>query len=263
MDRDEISGILAIMDPNRYPAGQTIVKEGEPGEHFHVVISGKAKYSMRDAQEREITIEEVGPGGFFGELSMITGNPRVVSVQAVDDVETLALERGEFNAFLLSHPCAALDVITVLGRRLHRMESLLRGAVSRNVNEMDVSDITFGEKLADRFASMMGSWTFILIQSLILLVWVTLNCIGWSHGWDPYPFILLNLALSFQAAYSAPIIMMSQNRQADKDRLAAEIDHQVNVKAELEAGLIVRRLSEIEHQLAEQHRQQLSALNRP
>ena len=94
--------------------------------------------------------------------------------------------------------------------------------------------MTLGQRLADRIASIMGSWPFIIVQSILLFFWVTANVIGWVRHWDPYPFILLNLTLSFQAAYAAPIIMMSQNRQEAKDRLRAEHDYEVNVKAELE-----------------------------
>ena len=76
----------------------------------------------------------------------------------------------------------------------------------------------------------MGSWPFIIVQSIILAIWISLNVIGYMNHWDPYPFILLNLALSFQAAYAAPIIMMSQNRQAAKDRLMAEQDYEINLQ---------------------------------
>ena len=92
---------------------------------------------------------------------------------------------------------------------------------------------------------MMGSWTFIIIQSGILLVWIVLNITAYVQQWDPYPFILLNLALSFQAAYAAPFIMMSQNRQQDIDRKAAEHDYQVNVKAELEIELLHQKIDEL------------------
>jgi uncharacterized membrane protein len=87
---------------------------------------------------------------------------------------------------------------------------------------------------ADSFVLVMGSWKFMIVQSLILAAWIVANVMAWVHHWDPYPFILLNLALSFQAAYAAPIIMMSQNRQAAKDRLAAEQDYLVNTMAEEE-----------------------------
>jgi uncharacterized membrane protein len=101
-----------------------------------------------------------------------------------------------------------------------------------NLNEIQDAQLTRGERIADRFASIMGSWPFIIIQSILLFLWVTANIIAWVHHWDPYPFILLNLTLSFQAAYAAPIIMMSQNRQSDKDRAAAQHDYEVNVRAE-------------------------------
>jgi len=91
----------------------------------------------------------------------------------------------------------------------------------------------FGQRLADGVAATVGSWRFIIIQSGLLLLWIVLNVVGWIQAWDPYPFILLNLALSFQAAYTAPILMMSQNRQSEIDRQHAEIDYRINIKAEL------------------------------
>jgi uncharacterized membrane protein len=113
-----------------------------------------------------------------------------------------------------------------------------------NINRRHESSLTAGERIADRFAEIMGSWTFIIIQSLILCGWIAFNVIAFLRHWDPYPFILLNLALSFQAAYAAPIIMMSQNRQADKDRLMAEHDYQINMKAEEEVKSIMQHLEQ-------------------
>ena len=102
----------------------------------------------------------------------------------------------------------------------------------RDVNQLHEDSLTFGERVADAVASTMGSWRFIIVQSLILAAWIVLNVAAWVQQWDPYPFILLNLMLSFQAAYSAPIIMMSQNRQEDRDRMRAELDLQTDLKAE-------------------------------
>jgi uncharacterized membrane protein len=115
----------------------------------------------------------------------------------------------------------------------------------RNVNEMHEKQLTTGQRIADGVASTMGSWRFIIIQSCILAVWIALNIIALVHHWDPYPFILLNLALSFQAAYAAPIIMMSQNRQAAKDRLQADEDYRVNCRAEEEVAMIQQRLAHL------------------
>jgi uncharacterized membrane protein len=118
----------------------------------------------------------------------------------------------------------------------------------RNVNALLEGHLTWGQRVADWVAATMGSWRFIIIQSLLLAIWITLNVMGWLAHWDPYPFILLNLVLSFQAAYAAPIIMMSQNRQADKDRIAAQHDYDVNVKAEEEVKAILDHL-EYQHEL--------------
>jgi len=114
----------------------------------------------------------------------------------------------------------------------------------KNVNAALEQSMTFGERASDAFASTMGSWKFIIIQSIILLVWVALNITAYIQHWDPYPFILLNLALSLEAAYAAPIIMMSQNRQAEKDRLAAEEDYHVNTKAEEELKAVMHHLEQ-------------------
>jgi uncharacterized membrane protein len=111
------------------------------------------------------------------------------------------------------------------------------GKVARPVDEL-----TVGQKVADKVAATMGSWPFIIVQSCILFFWIVLNVTAVVQRWDPYPFILLNLALSFQAAYAAPFIMMSQNRQQDIDRKEAENDHRINVKAELEIELLHEKI---------------------
>ena len=104
------------------------------------------------------------------------------------------------------------------------------------------SGLSMGERVSDSVASTVGSWRFIITQSIILLIWMVLNVTAWVEQWDPYPFILLNLVLSFQAAYTAPVIMMSQNRQANIDREAAQHDYDVNLKAELEIELLHQKI---------------------
>ena len=128
-------------------------------------------------------------------------------------------------------------------RLLTELRALRRN--TRKVRTRSARDLTIGQRIADAVAATMGSWTFIIIQSAILLVWIVLNITAYVEKWDPYPFILLNLALSFQAAYAAPFIMMSQNRQQDIDRQAAEHDYQVNVKAELEIELLHQKIDQL------------------
>ncbi|MEQ1887998.1 MAG: DUF1003 domain-containing protein [Alphaproteobacteria bacterium] len=105
-----------------------------------------------------------------------------------------------------------------------------------------------GAKIADSVAKTVGSWRFIILQSVLLVLWIILNLTGYFYQWDPYPFILLNLLLSTQAAYAAPIIMMSQNRQAEIDRRNAEHDYRINVKAELEIELLHNKIDALREQ---------------
>ena len=137
-----------------------------------------------------------------------------------------------------------------VGHKLHEAEHQLLNelrALRRNRRKteggpVDLNQLTTGQKIADTVAATMGSWRFIIIQSGILLFWIAANITAWINHWDPYPFILLNLALSFQAAYAAPFIMMSQNRQQDIDRLAAKSDYDINIKAELEIELLHQKI---------------------
>src|SRR6476620_8864281 len=131
-------------------------------------------------------------------------------------------------------------------RLLTELRTLRRGLRQTQDGSQAVSSqLTIGQRIADAVAATMGSWTFIIAQSVALMVWIALNVTAYVQQWDPYPFILLNLALSFQAAYAAPFIMMSQNRQQDIDRRAAEHDYQVNVKAELEIELLHQKIDQL------------------
>lgn len=147
-----------------------------------------------------------------------------------------------------------MNSMTALKHQLHETEEQIldelraaRRALRKPHTDLQLpaDHLTFGQRVADSVASTMGSWPFIIVQSVILFVWIVLNITAYVQQWDPYPFILLNLALSFQAAYAAPFIMMSQNRQQDIDRKAAECDYQINIKAELEIELLHQKLDQL------------------
>jgi uncharacterized membrane protein len=146
---------------------------------------------------------------------------------AVMNLEPIRHEIHEAEAVLLAQL-----------RKLRRISRQPTGKVERH-------PLTLGQRVADAVAATMGSWRFIIIQSGFLAVWIVLNVTAYVQRWDPYPFILLNLALSFQAAYAAPFIMMAQNRQQDIDRQSAELDHQINIKAELEIELLHQKLDQL------------------
>jgi uncharacterized membrane protein len=141
-----------------------------------------------------------------------------------------------------------------------------RGRTARNVAREFEEQLTFGQRIADRVAEIMGSWTFIIVQSTILAAWIVLNVVAYMRHWDPYPFILLNLGLSFQAAYAAPIIMMSQNRQAQKDRMQSTNDYEVDMKAEMEIMQLHEKFNELRDSywadLVRMQQQQIEMLER-
>jgi len=141
-----------------------------------------------------------------------------------------------------------------------------RGRIARNVAKEFEEHLTLGQRIADQVAEIMGSWTFIIIQTTILFAWIVLNVVAYINHWDPYPFILLNLGLSFQAAYAAPIIMMSQNRQAEKDRLQSKNDYEVDLKAEMEIMQLHEKFNELRDSywsdLVRMQQQQIEMLER-
>jgi uncharacterized membrane protein len=141
-----------------------------------------------------------------------------------------------------------------------------RGRIARNVVKEFDESLTLGQRISDGVAEMMGSWRFIIIQSTLLAAWVILNISAYINHWDPYPFILLNLALSFQAAYAAPIIMMSQNRQSEKDRMQSRNDYEVDMKAEMEIMQLHEKFNELRDSywadLVRMQQQQIDMLER-
>ncbi|HYH83813.1 MAG TPA: DUF1003 domain-containing protein [Longimicrobium sp.] len=123
-----------------------------------------------------------------------------------------------------------------------------------DTSELEETNVSAGQRAADAVAATMGSWRFIIIQSIILAAWIGLNVVAFVRHWDPYPFILMNLVLSTQAAYAAPIIMMSQNRQAARDRMVARNDYELNQKAEVEVAAVLEHLAAQDRALEEVHR---------
>lgn len=230
-------------------AGRTLVAEGESSSSLFILIEGKVRLNVRDDLAQKTGLETLEAGDVFGELSLITDEPAFIWAETLTACRLGVLDRDDFQSFLHHHPAAAVEILQILGRRTVRLEHAIKKTRSKDVNELHSERLKFGDRVADGFAGLIGSWPFILVQSAILATWVVLNVAGWVKPWDPYPFILLNLALSFQAAYAGPIIMMSQNRQGDKDRLAAAVDHQVNLKAEMELSLLFKRVDDLEEQL--------------
>ena len=245
LDREECATLGELLDLCRFAKGDTVFNFGDAGESLFLVRSGRVQVFVEDFQGEKIPLAENEPGDIFGEISLLDGGPRTATAVAVEDTECLALDRDKLLQFVSRHPHAALDLLTVMGRRLRSTDELLRTHVTRNLNVEEEERLTFGQRIADKVATFGGSWTFIIVFSAVLLVWVAANVYMATRAFDPYPFILLNLVLSSLAAFQAPVIMMSQNRQAEKDRLKADLDYEVNLKAELEVAQLHNKVERL------------------
>jgi uncharacterized membrane protein len=179
-------------------------------------------------------------------MEMLDGQGRSANATALDDARLARLTREDFLTFIQSDPRVTLELLTALTARLRRTDDLLRHRVSRNVNQEEEAQLTFADRAADTIAEFGGSWKFIIVSLALFTAWVVMNTVLLTRKpFDPFPFILLNLALNVITAMQAPIIMMSQNRQSHKDRLRANLDYQVNLKNELLLGDIIRRLDDL------------------
>ncbi len=249
LEPDHLVNLASRMEERVVSSGHTLVKEGEASPGLFLILDGEVNLNVRNHLAQPVVLETLEAGDFFGELSLVSQEPVFIWATAQRSTRVALLERDDFQTFLQDSPTGAMATLEVLGRRMVQLEHAIRRGQSRDVNKLDADSLSLGDRVADGFAALIGSWPFIIVQSVILGIWVLLNAIGWVKPWDPYPFILLNLALSFQAAYAGPIIMMSQNRQGEKDRLAAEVDHKVNVKAETELALLFHRIDDLEDRL--------------
>lgn len=250
MDEVERTALARLMDSRNFKQGETIFEVGDAGAEVYIVRTGRVEIYVETADGERVVLGENERGDVIGELSFLDGGPRTATAIAVEDAQMLSLHRERLLEFIDEHPHAALDLLTVVGRRLRTTHELLRTQVSRNVNLEEQERLTFAQRVADRVATFGGSWSFILIFFAIMLVWVVLNSTALLRDhFDPYPYILLNLALSMIAAIQAPVIMMSQNRQASKDRLKSDLDYEVNFKAELEVAHLHRKVDRMYERL--------------
>ena len=223
-----------------------LFNKGETGDAMYLIENGRVRISIKDEEHKEITLTELAQGDFFGEMSLIDGRQRSADATVIDDSRLAILPRQAFLGFVRSNPDVALGMLAALTDRLRRTDELLRSRVSRNVNEESERRATMADRAADMIAEFGGSWKFIIASMVLILCWILFNTYVLVRGFDPAPFQMLNLALAVIAGMQAPIIMMSQNRQGEKDRLRADLDYQVNLKNELSLAEVLRRLDVLE-----------------
>jgi CRP/FNR family cyclic AMP-dependent transcriptional regulator len=249
LDDEEREVLAQQLDAVSLPAGQLVFQVHDPGGTMFVIRTGSVEVFFKDDTGERIVLETPGPGEVFGELSFLDGGGRSASVLVVEDLEALAVDRDDLDHLFRIHPEAGLDVITAMGNRLRRTVELLRHTASRNVN-LEVEDRrTKVEKAADWIAAFSGSITFLMIHIVVFAVWILLN-VDWLPGWkppmfDPFPFGLLTMVVSLEAIILSVFVLLSQNRQASKERIRGDIEYEVNLKAELEIAHLHEKLDRL------------------
>ena len=257
LEPHELEHLAEEVEQVNYKAGEIIFHEYDTGDALYVVEEGAVRIWVTDEDVKDVTLAELKPGHLFGEMAVLDRGKRSSSATAIVDTHLHRLSSDNFEKFLMEHPECAIDVICEIAARLRQTNLLVTQRASRNVNEVMEQRSTLGQRVADRVAAFGGSWTFIFLFGGILITWMVANTLVLAYigrgengaQWDPYPYILLNLVLSSLAALQAPVIMMSQNRAAEKDRLAAEQDFKVNLKSELMLEELVRKQRERDVQI--------------
>jgi CRP/FNR family cyclic AMP-dependent transcriptional regulator len=251
LDEEETAVLAGQVELRRFTPRQRIYKIGDPGAKAYVMVTGRVRVTTVDQDHQEVVVDEPTHGEFFGFASMLESTPHQTHAVAVDETQCVEVDREDIAILLQRKPMAGMDMLTVLGRQFHGSQQLVRVRANRHPNEIIEKDATFGERIADTVAGFGGSWTFIISFGAFLALYTIVDSSLGHRGWDPYPFILLNLFLSMLAAIQAPVIMMSQNRQDTKDRLRGELDYEVNKRAAADIQGLARKLNLMSEKLGD------------
>ena len=251
LDEEETAVLAGQVELKKFAPRQRIYRIDDPGDQAYVMVSGKVRVTTVDQDNQEVVVDEPARGEFFGFASMLERTPHQTGAMAVEDTVCVEVTRDDIATLLERKPMAGMDMLTVLGRQFHASQQLVRLRASRSPNEVIEEQATTPERAADAVAHFGGSWSFIAIFGVTLVVYTAVNVWPRKSAWDPYPFILLNLFLSMLAAIQAPVIMMSQNRQDAKDRLRSELDYGVNRRAESEIKSLASKLNLLDDKIGD------------
>ncbi|HSU65867.1 MAG TPA: cyclic nucleotide-binding domain-containing protein [Tepidisphaeraceae bacterium] len=250
---DERTEVEKLLKTQEYPANRPIVWLGEQGEDFYIVKHGKVVVSCPDESGKEVVLGQLGPGQFFGEISLLDGGPRTATVRASVDSEMLILTRPDFLEFLRRHPDAAIYMLGILGKRQRDTNEKLRGI--RNVNDAVSENLTRWQIIAERIAGISASQWFVLLNLLFFIVWTTVNVILKNLGrtpWDDPPsFGTLGFIVTIEALFISLFVLITQGQQGERDRIRADLDYQVNLKAHQEVMQLHQKVDRLQTVIAQ------------
>jgi CRP/FNR family transcriptional regulator, cyclic AMP receptor protein len=258
-DDQEIAALAGQLDEKRVLAGQLIFSAGDPGGTMFIVHSGLVELFLQDKAGDRVSLGRVEPGNLFGEFSLLDLEPRSASAKALENTELLVVDRNDLQLLVKAHPDAALDMMAMLTRRIRESNLRVQERVTRNVNEEIPAPATFGERLSDLLTAVAGDIRFVYFSAAWFLVWIILNTeiIPGLKAFDPFPYGLLTMVVSLEAIFLSLFVLISQNRQAAREKVRNDIEYDVNLKAELE----IRALSQQVDNLQELMLQHLSSMS--
>lgn len=233
-DADRVA-LGAVIDDLTIPQGQTLFHTGDPGDALFIVRTGEIELFIKDTAGQKIVLTTAQAGDMFGEVAMLDYGSRTATAFALTDCEVLVLDREDLVLLFQRKPEAALHMLAALSGLTRKADELLRTRVSRNANEEMEEHTNFLQKIADWLAWFSGSMPFLISHTIWFATWISLNTlILGDAAFDPFPFGLLTMIVSLEAIFLACFVLISQNRQAQKDKVRSDIEYEVNIKAELE-----------------------------
>jgi uncharacterized membrane protein len=235
LDEKERADLATRIEEVTFPADHLVFAAGDPGDAMYVIRSGEVEIFFKDNTGHKIVLETAAAGDFFGDISLLDRGARTASAQTVGSVEALKIDPHDLDGLVRSYPQAAFHLLSAMGRRVRVTAELLRHTASRNVN-VEVEDKRSPiDKAADWIAAFTGSIAFLLIHVVLFAVWIGWNTLFADDArFDPFPFGLLTMAVSLEAIILSVFVLLSQNRQIEKDRVRSDVEYDVNLKAELE-----------------------------
>jgi CRP/FNR family transcriptional regulator, cyclic AMP receptor protein len=245
LDADERTALAQMMEQADFPAGYRIFEEGEPGDRMYVICSGQVELATTDKLGQKLLLTTATRGDLFGELSLLDQGARTANATVLEDAQLLVLDRATLTDFIRRRPDAALDMMAFMSSRMRATTNRLRQLATRNANEEMETKVTVLERITDAIAAFSGSLAFLALHALWFLVWIGLNTIPGLPAFDPFPFGLLTMCVSLEAIFLSVIVLLSQNRQSAKDRIRADVDYDVNLKAELEVSHLHEKLDHL------------------
>jgi uncharacterized membrane protein len=241
---DDRQALAQSLVERKFAAGDIIMNLGDRGSSMFIVAEGHINIYLPGEASRRISLKDITTGEHLGEIALFDDRPRSASAVATTDATLLELDRDTLSRYLSQRPQGAMTLLRTLAGRLRATNEMLSQRAAKNVVAELESKLTWSQKLADRVASLNGSWTFILMLVGLALAWIVVNHPAVA-GVDPYPYQFFNLLLAILVALQGPLIVMSQNRSSLKDRAQAETDFQVNLKNEVNIETLLRELGEM------------------